>query len=92
MAEEGKHDFKFLLGQDVRDKYTGFEGYVNFRGQWLNNCNTYGVKSRKLDKDCKPQEHVVFDEPQLEAVEPKRKEKESRGTGGPCEKVYRTNR
>jgi len=90
MKQINKSTFKVPLGCRVKDKITGFEGIVISRSQWLNNCNTYGVKPSKL-KDDKPIDTQWFDEPQLKIVEedvfkPKQK------TGGPCESVNRTNR
>jgi hypothetical protein len=74
-------DFVFQLGSQVRDTLTGFEGVVVCRAQWLNNCNTYSVKPRKL-KDGIPQESHSFDEPQLELVEASVMSSK-RDTGGP---------
>ena len=70
MFEFGKKEpeFKFDLGETVKDTITGFEGVVTRRTQWLNNCNTYGVQPRKL-MEGKIQEPGNFDEPQLENVE-----------------------
>ncbi len=75
------HAFKYELGDEVIDCVTGFKGVVIYRSQWLNACNTYGVKCREL-KGGQPQETVSFDEPQLSLVKsnvvtPKR------DTGGP---------
>lgn len=74
-------EFKFNLGDEVKDSITGFTGIITLRSQWLNNCNTYGVQPTKL-KDGAPQERQHFDEPQLVAVAEKVVE-ESRATGGP---------
>ena len=78
------------LGDKVRDEITGFEGIVTLRSQWLNNCNTYGVKPTTL-KDGVPQERQHFDEPQLVLLE-ERLFGESRDTGGPQRTVPHTNR
>ena len=83
-------DFKFDLGDKVSCKITSFKGVIVCRSQWLNNCNTYGVKSQEL-KDGKPLDAIYFDEPSLEFVEstevvPKR------DTGGPCQSIPQTNR
>jgi len=85
------HDFKFGLGDEVRDRITGYVGVVICRTQWLNNCNTYGVRRRELDKDGKPQESEHFDEPQLAAVN-KKVLPSHRETGGPERPVPQTNR
>lgn len=62
------YDFQFNLGDEVKDRITGFQGVIISRTQWLTNCNTYGVKTRSLDKDGKPQDSCYFDEPNLELV------------------------
>lgn len=82
------HDFKFNLGDKVKDTITGFKGIVTLRSQWLNACNTYGVQSQEL-KDGIPKERSHFDEPQLELI----KEEivpASRETGGPERPVCST--
>lgn len=86
--------FVFALGDRVKDRVSGFEGIVFHRSEWLTNCNTYGVKPTKLDKEGKPCDSVVFDEPMLELVSknthsgisPEHK------TGGPVEVFSETNR
>lgn len=83
-------EFKFNLGDKVKDSITGFTGVITLRSQWLNNCNTYGVQPTEL-KDGAPQERQHFDEPQLIVVEEK-VSKESRSTGGPERQVPATNR
>jgi hypothetical protein len=85
-------DFKYDLGVEVKCKITGFKGVIVARSQWLNNCNTYGVKSREL-KDGKPMENQFFDEPSLELVAPEAEPiPAKRTTGGPCESIPQTNR
>lgn len=76
-------EFKFKVGDEVRDTITKFKGIVIGRHQWLSNCNTYTVKSKKL-QDGKPMDGVAFDEPQLELVEANTgKYKVKQDTGGP---------
>lgn len=82
--------FKFNLGDRVRDQITGFEGIVTSRSQWINNCNTYGVQPTTL-KDGAPMERAHFDEPQLDLVEEK-VVPSSRETGGPERPVPQCNR
>lgn len=82
-------NFKFSLGDVVKDSITGFTGVVIHRTQWLNMCNNYGVKSREL-KDGMPQESVGFDEPQLSLVE-EGAVPSSRDTGGPPRMPKRSN-
>jgi hypothetical protein len=84
------HDFKFDLGDKLKDKITGFSGVVIYRSQWLSNCNTYGLKPTIL-KDSKPMDTEQFDEPLLTLME-KKVHEENRDTGGPTEKIIPTNR
>ncbi len=74
------HDFKFSLGDKLKDIITGFSGICVSRSQWISNCNTYGLKSVEL-KDGKPLENEHFDEPVLTLVKEK-VHKENRDTGG----------
>lgn len=55
------------LGQQVRDKVTGFTGIATTRIQYLNGCIQYGVKPR-IGEDGKLRESEYFDEAQLEVV------------------------
>lgn len=84
-------DFKFELGQTVKDTITGYEGIVVSRSQWISNCNTYGVKSQTL-KDGKPIETEHFDEPVLVLIEEKQVMEPAQKTGGPVERIRNTNR
>lgn len=84
-------EFKFNLGDKLKDKITGFEGIVTGRHQWINNCNTYSVKPQVL-KDGVPQDSHSFDEPQLDLVEEKAIPELNRRTGGPDRKVCQPNR
>jgi len=91
MLKRKEPEFKFNLGDTAKDKITGFEGIIYNRSQWLYNCNTYGLKPTKLDKDGETRKTESFDEPQLELVE-KEVFEPKRDTGGPCEEVKPTNR
>ena len=83
-------NFKFNIGDKVKDTITGFQGIITARTQWLNNCNTYNVQSQEL-KDGQPTDRVFFDEPQLELVESDVYEPKQT-TGGPERVVLATNR
>lgn len=83
-------EFKFNLGDKVKDNITGYTGVVICQSCWINGCNTYGVRSQEL-KDGLPQEAQFMDEPQLEVVEEKILP-EHRKTGGPCVSVPSPNR
>jgi hypothetical protein len=56
------NEFKFGLGDEVKDKITGFKGIVRVRSQYLTGCNVYGLQSSKLTKEQKPGEWNYFDE------------------------------
>lgn len=89
-AKKVKENFKFNLGDEVVDEITGFTGIVICRTQWLNSCNVYGVKSRKLKEGAvTATEH--FDQPQLSTVKEKVIEP-SRSTGGSAAAVPQSNR
>jgi hypothetical protein len=66
-VKKGK-SMKIQLGSLVRDVYTGFEGFVTWRSEWLYGCTRYGVQPLELDKDGKPQEEGSFDEQRLELL------------------------
>ena len=89
-ATEGT-EFKFNLGDKVKDDLTGFTGIVYNRTQWLHNCNVYGIKPLALDKEGEPRKHQHFDEPQLSLVEEQLIEPK-RDTGGPTDAPAQTNR
>lgn len=57
-------EFKFELGSEVKEVFTGFKGIIRGRSQYLTGCNTYGVQSQKL-KENKPTDWLWFDEGQL---------------------------
>lgn len=54
------------LGNRVRDRITGFTGIATARYEYLNGCIRWCIQPEGLDKDGKPVEDKVFDEPQLE--------------------------
>ena len=81
-SKKKKPDFKFELGDKLRDRITGFTGVCVYRTQWIHNCNVYGLQPDKLKDDGTTPDREQFDEPQLEVVEQEVVEK-SRKTGGP---------
>ena len=84
------NEFKFNAGDKVQHMITNYEGIIIARTQWLNNCNTYNVKSQSL-KDHQPIDSVVFDENELVLVEPRAfQEKKEEKTGGPIPKSVRS--
>lgn len=57
------------LGDEVRDKITGFRGVVIGMTRWLNGCVRVGIQPRKVTKDKgKLVEAEWIDEPQLAIV------------------------
>ena len=55
-------EWKFDLGEEVKDVVTGFKGVIIVRSQWLNGCVQYGIKPR-VKRDGKLSETEYFDEP-----------------------------
>jgi hypothetical protein len=64
-------EFKFELGEVLKDVVTGFEGVVMARTQYYTDCDHYGLLSQKLDKESKPQDYVWFDETRLQKTNKK---------------------
>ncbi len=63
------HQFKIGLGALVKDKFTGFEGYVLQRAQYLTGCDRYMVKPKNLDSNGLPQPAVWENENYLEVTD-----------------------
>ncbi len=60
---------KVNLGDEVKDKITGFRGIVIGITRWLNGCSRVGVQPRKVQKDKgKIAEAEWIDENQLAIV------------------------
>lgn len=55
------------LGQQVRDKVSGFTGIATSRVEYLNGCVQYAIRPR-VEADGKFPEAHYFDEEQLEVV------------------------
>jgi hypothetical protein len=85
-------DFKFEMGDEVRDRLTGVRGVIVARTEWINGCKRMCVQPRTLDKKGnvvdseKAKEMETVDEQQLDLikakVEPAKKPK-----GGPMPQV-----
>jgi len=58
-------DWKFKLGEKVKDIITGWKGTVTARIEYLNGCLQYCVES-KVDKEGKIKKAPYIDEGQLE--------------------------
>ena len=59
------HEFKFDLGDRVRDNITGFEGVITGFAKYLNGCINYCLKPTDLDKKGEMKDGQWVDEPQL---------------------------
>ena len=49
-------DFKFELGEVLKDKITGFTGVVMGRTEYFTDCDHYGLCSQKLRNEKNPDE------------------------------------
>jgi len=79
------YDFKFELGDLLREKVTGFEGVVMAVSYYFTGCNHYGLVSRNL-KDGVPVDWQWFDESRLILTEKsvvKYKDEDEKSTSGP---------
>jgi hypothetical protein len=56
------------LGDQVKDKVTGFKGIAVAVTTWLNGCVRVTITPESLDKDGKIQDSQSFDEEQLELL------------------------
>ena len=61
-------NFKFELGDKLKDLITGFEGIVIGRTEWITGCNIYGIKSQIL-KDGLPTESQWLDDNKIVKVD-----------------------
>ncbi len=79
------------LGQNVRDRVTGFAGIATGRSEFITGCTRIGV-TPKVGKDGKLIEAEWFDEPMLEVigkarVTPKLVGNKSEDDGGPLSSI-----
>ena len=58
---------KVKLGDEVKDKVSGFQGIVIAKTKWLSGCNTALVEPPMKSDGTKPDNHT-FDIPRLEVV------------------------
>lgn len=81
--------FKFNLGDFVKDKITGYSGVVAARCDYLTGCRRYSLQSKELHEG-KPREWHDFDENQLDKIKVKKEKIETDKTkGGPQPKIQR---
>ncbi len=59
------------LGQNVKDKITGFAGITTGYVRYISGCNQYLVASRSVGKEGKLPESHWFDEQRLDATDKK---------------------
>jgi len=59
-------EFKFELGEILKDTVTGFCGVIMGRTQYITGCNHYGLLTRKLSKDGKVPDWEWMDEMRLQ--------------------------
>lgn len=59
---------KFNIGDKVRDRFTGFEGFVHAVARYITGCDRCLVNTRQLDDKGKPEDGTWFDETQLSFV------------------------
>jgi len=59
-------EFKFELGEVLKDTITGLRGVVMGRTQYITGCNHYGLLVRKLNKDGKVPDWEWMDEMRLQ--------------------------
>jgi len=70
------------LGDEVKDKVTGFKGVAVVRHTYLQGCDRISVQP-PIDKEGKHPDAVAFDEPQLEVLKTKKIKQGQKITGGP---------
>jgi hypothetical protein len=63
-------DFKFELGDVLKEKVTGLVGVVMVRAQYSTGCHHYGMQSRELINGA-PKDWEWFDQSRLEPVKEK---------------------
>ena len=73
------------LGQEAKDKVTGFKGILTARCQYITGCDQYQISPAGLDSDNKLKELYQFDEGRIEILGPGIAEKEvqAKKKGGP---------
>jgi len=59
-------EFKFELGEVLKDTITGLRGVVMGRTQYITGCTHYGLLTRKLNKDGKVPDWEWMDEMRLQ--------------------------
>jgi len=79
---------KIELGDKVRCKYSGFEGTVVSKIEFINGCIQFGVTAENpKSKKFLPPEEVAIDSKSLEIISKKRKPITDEENGGPIRKA-----
>jgi hypothetical protein len=81
---------KIKLGDQVRDKVTGFAGVAVARTQWLHGCDRIAIQP-PVDKDGKLPDNASFDIMSVELVKAEKPVKTSK-TGGPQREQFLNRR
>lgn len=61
-------NFKFSLGEKVKEKITGFEGVVMSQAAYISGCTQYGVMSTELDTEGASKSWIYYDENRLASL------------------------
>lgn len=64
------NDQRLNLGDRAKDSISGFMGIITSRHEYLHGCVQLGLTPEKLDKDGNLKDGKVFDEAQIDLVEP----------------------
>ena len=83
------------LGDKVKDPVSGLIGIAIARTIWLQGCDRISVQPIGIDKDKKPYETTVVDEPQLLVITKKKIKKakvSKKKTGGPLPSNLKINK
>lgn len=91
-----KKMLNIVLGDQVKDSITGFEGIVMAITVWLNQCRRIGVQSQKLKEDGTPLDIEWFDEQQIIKIkqyvgDKANEDKEDEDPGGPLMSIPKRN-
>lgn len=73
---------KLKLGDEAKDRITGFQGIVICVTEWISGC-TRTTLQPLMGKDGKLPEPATFDEPMLELVKASKVKVGLKDTGGP---------
>jgi hypothetical protein len=82
---------KVNLGDEGKDKITGFKGICVGKAEWLYACTKVALQSKEL-KDKAPLDPVWFDEPQIDVRKEQVLTTDTKTTGGFGKSTYKDNR